>query len=139
MDGADWAKVITALTGLMAVMTGFARWVISYYFKRAERMENLRRELVVIQINALKDAVHEVKLNAQTIVTKLAEHDSRFAVMMEKIQSNATAASAVLQYMKEFVAETKQRFESIEQGTLVKIGQDTYIIKGKAKDGRTKP
>lgn len=136
MEGAEWAKIITAITGLMAVLTGFARWVISYYFKRAERMENLRRELVVIQINALKDAVHEVKVQASNMMAKITEHEGKFGMMMERIQGNAKAASDVLQYMKEFVAKTEERFESIEHGTLVKIGQDAYIIKGKAKDGR---
>lgn len=136
MDGTEWAKIIASLTGLLGVLTGFARWVISYYFKRAERMENLRRDLVVLQINALKDAVHEVKLNAQQIMSKLGEHDTKFGIVFEKIQNNARAASDVLQYMKEFVTKTEERFESIEHGTLVKIGADTFIIKGKAKDGR---
>jgi chromosome segregation ATPase len=119
-----------ALAGIAAVLgalAGIIKWLLSEYFKKAEALEETKKQLTDRSIENLKEIVDEHKIELKTLGSKLKDATTT-------LQSHNSKLDDLEESLIEYIEQTKTRIEKLES-QIIKLGTDLILIKG-AKDGQ---
>lgn len=141
--------VLQYSTGLLLSLVA-AGWTVSRLWwdskvRAEEKIASLQQEKVTSvlrQVEAVTSEIREVekiaKANAQKLELMVKDIEMRFALLEERIKSNAERASSVTDALRDFVKFTDKRIKNIEalmdSMELVQIGKGTFMVKNRRRD-----
>lgn len=120
-------EALAATATVLGALAGIIKWLLGEYFKKAEALEETKKQLTDRSIENLKEIVDEHKKELKTLGTKLKEATTTLQVHNSKLEDFEDT-------LLDYIEQTKVRIEKLES-QIIKLGTDLILIKG-AKDGQ---
>lgn len=120
-------EALAATATVLGALAGIIKWLLGEYFKKAEALEETKKQLTDRSIENLKEIVDEHKKELKTLGAKLKEATTTLQVHNSKLEDFEDT-------LLDYIEQTKVRIEKLES-QIIKLGTDLILIKG-AKDGQ---
>lgn len=120
-------EALAATATVLGALAGIIKWLLGEYFKKAEALEETKKQLTDRSIENLKEIVDEHKKELKTLGNKLKEATTTLQVHNSKLEDFEDT-------LLDYIEQTKVRIEKLES-QIIKLGTDLILIKG-AKDGQ---
>lgn len=132
-------EVIVSLIGLVTTIVGFARYLLGYWFKQQNKLQETQETLYQISVKSLGDTIDQKGTEIRALSGRLREFEDRVNTLIKKSGSAQEKLEAISKEMEKFTADTKVRCDATEhlvdslKSVVVSIGNDLLLIKGPKK------
>lgn len=121
-------QILWAISILTSII-GAVRWLVSFYFKKAGELENLKvanraaaSDAIEKNIQDLRAAVTVFRQELNSINVKLAEYAGQ-------LRENSRNMEAIQRQFERVVDRLEDRYKALDGAEVVKVGKDTFIFK----------
>ncbi len=106
-------EAIGVLIGILTVMAGFVRWLLSFYFKKEAEIEKLKKKLTDEVLSDLKSTVEDHKKELRLIKEKLDTVSIGY-------KSNQEGFKAITDSLRNYI--------DVQEGEIAKIKHDIKYL-----------
>lgn len=114
MGHLTWGDIV-AILGSLASVFGGVRWLLAVYFKQQIKLDAARKSAYASSTKLLENRI-------ESLETKISDYHyelEKFAAQMEEMKASfdgtKESAERVYAALREFVAETKNKFKKIDE------------------------
>lgn len=119
--------ILTIVFGVIAA----GKYLIGLYFKMSHKEEELRQAAVRHEISTIKDSVRDNRDSMTTFRRDFDDFRIAFAKHSQKMESMEKAAEAMGKQWEATAKELEARYRAMENAELIKVGANTFILKGR--------
>lgn len=118
--------VLLSILGVIGGMATTIRWLLGFYFKKANEVENLKSTETMKAIDRL-DKTLEIHESKQVMLEKkFDDFNIKLDDAIRKYSEFQTANTGVQLALKGFVEKTDRKFDAIET-RIIKLGEDLFM------------
>jgi hypothetical protein len=130
------------IIAILSALIGGGRWLLGFYFKKANELEALKLKnqtekeaALTSEINRLKASSEHTREQMVSFDLKLTKELTTFQVTLAthagKLSENGRMMEMLQKQWEVTSTNLQEKYAALEGAEVVKVGKDTYIFKGR--------